>query len=163
MIEKPALPLSRTPDTLVLRLKDDLHAALTVQARQNWRSIDSEIVFGLQSWLAGPTRMLLRKRILSDHLGAARTREALESVEHLDFCRAAGTIPLAVRLPEGMRERLAGLSAELGLSENRLLLNALCWWVNISRDLRCLLEQAEAPTPNPAGGLRGLPRTAAQD
>lgn len=163
MIETPALPLSRTPDRFVLRLKNDLHAALTAQARQNWRSIDSEIVFGLQSWLAGPTRMLLRKRILSEHIGAARTREALEAVEHLDFCRAAGTIPLAIRLPDGMHERLAGLSAELGLTENRLLLNALCWWVNISRDLHCLLEQAEAPTPNPAGGRRGMPRTAAQD
>lgn len=163
MIEKPVLPLSRTADRFVLRLKDDLHAALTAQARQNWRSIDSEIVFGLQSWLAGPTRMLLRKRILSEHIGAARTREALESVEHLDFCRAAGTIPLAIRLPDGMHERLAGLSAELGLTANRLLLNALCWWVNISRDLHCLLEQAEARTPNPAGGRRGMPRTAAQD
>lgn len=62
-----------------------------------------------------------------------------------------------------MHERLAGLSAELGLTANRLLLNALCWWVNISRDLHCLLEQAEAPTPNPAGGRLGMLRAAAHD
>lgn len=144
MIEKYTPSDTPAEDGFVLQLKDELLDALTAQAKENWRNLHSEIVFAIQSWLAGPTRMLRRKQILSEHIGAARSREVLGAVKHVNFRHAVGTTRQLIRLPPEMCTALADLSAERGLSENCLLLNALCWWVNISRDLHCLLEQAES-------------------
>ncbi|HFX2009473.1 Arc family DNA-binding protein (plasmid) [Pseudomonas aeruginosa] len=133
---------SRTAPKVMVRLNSQCHEGLTDLAQQHGRSMNAECVMGLISWLDHQKRCAVIRKMLISQLDEADVAVLLAKLPVVteEPGLASDKISTMLRYTPYIRDRIAEQAKSHEVSVHSMLLTALAWWVNVSRQVNALLE-----------------------
>lgn len=139
---------SRSAPKVLVRLNTECHEGLSTLASLNKRSLNGECIMGLERWLDHQTQTSAVLKLIAGPLNEISVKAALEDVPLVtdEPGMPSDKVSFMLRYTPYIRKRIAEISSESYVSAHSVMLTALAWWVNTSRQANALLE-ASLGTP----------------
>ena len=139
---------SRSAPKVMVRLNSDCHEGLSTLAELHKRSLNCECVMGLERWLDHQAVTSAVLRLIAGPLKEVAVKAVLEDVPLVtgEPGVTSDKISFMLRYTPYIRKRIAEISSASNVSAHSVMLTALAWWVNTSRQANALLE-ASLGTP----------------
>lgn len=139
---------SRSAPKVTVRLNSDCHEGLSTLANLHKRSLNGECVMGLQRWLDHQAQTTAVLKLIAGPLKEVAVKAVLEEVPLVtdEPGVPSDKISFMLRYTPYIRKRIAEISSETNVSAHSVMLTALAWWVNTSRQANALLA-ASLGTP----------------
>ena len=129
----------RTPKKFVARLGNKIVEAMTDLAKSNGRSMNAECIVAVYSWFTVKGRHERLRDMLKNEVGEY-ANSVLASVTPLTIEGDEGLHHKVFRLSDGMSEAMEAQAKLQRTSQQKVLNEAIYWWLNISRESNALMN-----------------------
>ena len=127
---------SKTADKFVVYTSKEIIAAMATLGELHGRSKNSEITCAVIESLAGRRQATTALRLLSAYVGPEASKKAILQVQRFDKDPSCGKMKTVIRLPDGIRFRVAEAVAQSVAAGgpirlmNSWFIDAMIWWIN---------------------------------
>ncbi|HHH9443103.1 TPA: hypothetical protein ACP32N_005091 [Pseudomonas aeruginosa] len=146
---------SRSAPKVMVRLNKHCHEGLVTLANQHKRSLNGECIMGLERWLNHQAQTSAILKLIASPMNEIVVKAILADVPMVtdEPGVSSDKVGFMLRYTPYIRERIADITAANNVSAHSVMLTALAWWVNTSRQANALLE---ASLGTPGAHLAGL-------
>lgn len=137
---------SSTADKFVVCTSKEIIAAMATLGELHGRSKNSEITCAVIESLAGRRQATTALKVLSAYLGSDASTKAILQVQQFDKAPSRGEMKTVIRLPDGIRFRVAEAVAQSVAaggpirSMNSWFIDAIIWWINNQNETYALFS-----------------------